>query len=56
MNFDVPISLDTYKNNVARAGVEAGADMINDVWGLKWKDRDMADLVAKIKSGSLHYA
>ena len=49
-NFDVPISLDTYKNNVARAGVEAGADMINDVWGLKWKDRDMADLVAKSKA------
>lgn len=48
-NFDVPISLDTYKTNVARAGVEAGADMINDVWGLKWKDRDMADLVAKSK-------
>ena len=49
-NFDVPISLDTYKTNVARAGVEAGADMINDVWGLKWKDRDMADLVAKSKA------
>lgn len=49
-NFDVPISLDTYKINVARAGVEAGADMINDVWGLKWKDRDMADLVAKSKA------
>lgn len=49
-NFDVPISLDTYKTNVAWAGVEAGADMINDVWGLKWKDRDMADLVAKSKA------
>lgn len=49
-SFDVPISLDTYKTNVARAGVEAGADMINDVWGLKWKDRDMADLVAKSKA------
>ncbi len=49
-NFDVPISLDTYKTNVARAGVEAGADMINDVWGPKWKDRDMADLVAKSKA------
>ena len=49
-SFDVPISLDTYKTNVARAGAEAGADMINDVWGLKWKDRDMADLVAKSKA------
>lgn len=34
--FDVPISLDTYKTKVARAGVNAGADMINDVWGFKW--------------------
>ncbi len=30
------ISADTYKNNVARAALEAGADMINDIWGLKY--------------------
>ena len=34
--FDVPISLDTYKYKVARAGIEAGIDMINDIWGLRW--------------------
>ncbi|MBE5868608.1 MAG: dihydropteroate synthase [Lachnospiraceae bacterium] len=33
--FDVPISLDTYKSGVAREGIRAGADMINDIWGLK---------------------
>ena len=33
--FDVPISLDTYKSPVARAGIQAGADLINDIWGLK---------------------
>ena len=32
--FDIPISLDTYKSRVARAGIEAGADLINDIWGL----------------------
>ena len=31
--FDVCVSLDTYKTNVAKAGVEAGIDMVNDVWG-----------------------
>ena len=37
--FDVPVSLDTYKSGVAAAGIAAGADMINDIWGLKWDDK-----------------
>lgn len=45
-NFDIPVSLDTYKFEVAQAGVFAGADMINDIWGFKYDDR-MAGLVAK---------
>ena len=32
--FDVPISLDTYKGDVAREGICVGAHMINDIWGL----------------------
>ena len=43
--FDVPVSLDTYKANVARAGIEAGSDMINDIWGLLY-DTDMAEVIA----------
>lgn len=39
---DVPISIDTYKPMVARAAIEAGATIINDVWGSKWGDRSMA--------------
>jgi len=31
----IPLSIDTYKAEVADAAIEAGADMINDVWGLK---------------------
>ncbi len=31
----VPISIDTYKAEVARQAVEAGATMINDVWGFR---------------------
>lgn len=45
-HFDVPVSLDTYKSEVARAGILAGADMINDIWGLK-ADKDMAEAIAK---------
>ena len=45
-NFDIPISLDTYKSGVAEAGIRAGADLINDIWGLKY-DPKMADVIAK---------
>jgi len=44
--FDIPVSLDTYKGNVAQAGIQAGADMINDIWGLKFEDK-IADVIAK---------
>ncbi|WP_304066603.1 dihydropteroate synthase [Megamonas hypermegale] len=37
-NFDVLVSLDTYKGKVAQAGIMAGADLINDIWGLKYDD------------------
>lgn len=43
--FDIPVSLDTYKSDVAKAGLEAGADLINDIWGLKW-DGTMAKVIA----------
>lgn len=43
--FDTPVSLDTYKSGVAAAGIKAGCDMINDIWGLKW-DGKMADIIA----------
>lgn len=45
-HFDVPISIDTYKSNVAKAAVAAGADLINDIWGLKY-DEKMAAVIAQ---------
>lgn len=44
--FDVPISVDTYKSKVAKLAIEAGADLVNDIWGLKY-DPDMAKLIAE---------
>lgn len=42
----VPVSIDTYKGEVARQAVEAGAAMINDVWGLK-EDPSLARVAAE---------
>ena len=44
----IPVSLDTYKSRVALAGIEAGADLINDIWGLKY-DSEMAKIIADSK-------
>lgn len=41
------ISIDTYKSNVARAAIEAGAHMINDIWGAK-ADPEMAKVAAEL--------
>ena len=43
--FDIPVSLDTYKSKVAQAGIAAGADLINDIWGLKY-DAKLAEVIA----------
>ena len=44
---DTPISIDTYKAEVAEAAVKNGADLINDVWGLK-RDCRMAEVAARL--------
>ena len=51
-HYDIPVSVDTYKSRVASAAIAAGADLINDIWGLKYdKDRagaaSMAEVIAK---------
>lgn len=46
--FDVPVSVDTYKSGVARAAVLAGADLINDIWGLKY-DEKLAGVIAEAR-------
>lgn len=42
----IPVSIDTYKGDTAEAAIEAGADIINDVWGAK-ADPKMKDVAAK---------
>ncbi len=45
-HFDVPVSIDTYKGNVAEAALQAGADLVNDIWGFKF-DKKTALMTAK---------
>ena len=46
--FDIPISVDTYKGCVAEESLKHGADLINDIWGLKY-DPEMAPVIANIR-------
>lgn len=45
---DIPISIDTYKSQVAATACQAGADLINDIWGLKFDTR-MVETAVKNK-------
>ncbi|MEH7335640.1 dihydropteroate synthase [Neobacillus drentensis] len=44
-NVQIPISIDTYKAEVAKQAIEAGAHIINDIWGAKADDQ-MAEVAA----------
>ena len=45
-NFDIPVSIDTYKSKVALAALQAGADLVNDIWGLKY-DSKLAGVITE---------
>jgi dihydropteroate synthase len=47
---ELPISVDTYHAEVAEAALEAGADAINDIWGLR-ADPGLAGVVACLGAG-----
>lgn len=49
---DAIISVDTYKANVARAAVEAGAEIVNDISGFRW-DPKMAKTLAELKVAAI---
>jgi dihydropteroate synthase len=49
---DAVISIDTYKSTVARAAVAAGAEIVNDVSGMRW-DPQMAKTVAELKCAAI---
>ena len=44
--FDIPVSIDSYKGEVVEAALEAGADLVNDIWGFRY-DRRVAEAAAR---------
>lgn len=48
--FDVPVSIDTTKHLVAKVNVDNGAEIINDISGLRW-DARIADVAARSNAG-----
>ena len=48
--FDIPISIDTTKAIVARANLDAGAEIVNDISGLRW-DPSLADAAVRFGAG-----
>lgn len=49
---DIPISVDSYKSKVIEAALEAGADIINDIWGFK-KDSKMVKVAKQYNATCL---
>ena len=49
---DAILSVDTYKASVARAAVEVGAEVVNDISGFRW-DPKMAKTLAELKVGAV---
>ncbi len=48
--FDIPVSIDTSKREVAAKAVESGAEIINDISGLRFDER-IAEIAAKFETG-----
>lgn len=49
-NFDIPISIDTSKSEVAETAINAGAEIVNDISGLRFDER-IAEIATKYKTG-----
>lgn len=45
---DRPISVDTWKADVAAAAIDAGADIVNDIWGLRLPDGEWDHAMARV--------
>jgi dihydropteroate synthase len=50
-NVSVPISVDTYKYEIAKAALDEGADIVNDIFALRKGKEKLAKLIADAKAG-----
>ena len=51
IKLNVPISVDTYKPQVMQAALDAGADIINDIWGFRRTDAGMSSAQVVMQHG-----
>ena len=54
VSLGVPVSVDTYKPQVMRAALDVGADIVNDIWALRWHDPatgEPADAAMQVVAG-----
>lgn len=49
---EIPISIDTYKSEVAEEALKAGAEIVNDISGFRFDDK-IADVTAKYNAGCI---
>lgn len=47
--FDIPVSVDTSRSGTAKAAIDAGAEIVNDISGLRW-DPELGSVAAEAKS------
>jgi len=52
----VPVSVDTYKPRVMQAVLDLGADIINDIWALRWTEPSLGDALSGMQVVSRHPA
>ncbi|NLG03451.1 MAG: dihydropteroate synthase [Clostridia bacterium] len=48
-DYEIPISVDTYRHETAKAALRAGADLINDIWGFGY-DKEIAGITAEYQA------
>jgi dihydropteroate synthase len=52
----VPVSVDTYKPGVMQAALDLGADIVNDVWALRWRHQHATDSLSATQVLARHPA
>lgn len=46
---DIPVSIDTYKAETAEEALRNGADLVNDIWGLRYDKGEMARVISEYR-------
>ena len=53
LTLGIPVSVDTYKPQVMQWALDAGADIINDVWAMRWRDSSVEAPVPTLRASDV---